>query len=257
MRDGVAGPRPDRLGRQPRRGAGRRRRCATCSSGPSPARSSSCCRWPTAPTRCVLRTTEALPPRRRPGPRPGRPVGGRAGGGRARRPVLRDLPDLAGPDAPGAAPPARPRAARRARPSTAPRSGSTPSWPAAAWCAASATCRPPGPACPATPSTRCSPSAWPTCRARWPPSPSTTWPSACRRRWSGVIVDFDGGGRYRCEMTDVRRRGAVHRRPGRHDLPARLDGAGRAQLLLEGPPGRRSGSGGGARQDAATGSEET
>ena len=42
----------------------------------------------------------------------------------------------------------------------------------------------PGPACRATPSTRCSPSAWPTCPARWPPSPSTTWPSACPRRWS-------------------------------------------------------------------------
>ena len=68
----------------------------------------------------------------------------------------------------------------------------------------------------------------------------------------GVIVDFDGGGRYRCEMTDVAARRAVHRRPGRHDVPARLDGAGRAQLLLEGPPGRRAG-----RAATATGSEET
>ena len=38
-----------------------------------------------------------------------------------------------------------------------------------------------------------------------------------------------------------RRLGAVHRGPGLHDLPARVDGPGRAQLLLEGPSGRRSG----------------
>ena len=50
------------------------------------------------------------------------------------------------------------------------------------------------------------------------------------RRWRPLPLRNDGRGRL----------GARHRRPGRYDVPARLDGPGRAQLLLEGPPGRRT-----------------
>ena len=61
----------------------------------------------------------------------------------------------------------------------------------------------------------------------------------------GVIVDFDGGGRYRCEMTDVVASELSIGDRVRDDLPARLDRAGRAQLLLEGAPGRRTARGAG------------
>ena len=129
----------------------------------------------------VLRTTDALVAAQRARVEAGVPsVADQVAAGRDDL-AVRDVPDLAGAAPPGAAPPARSRATRC--PDRAPLRGMEvrASWPAGASCAASATCRPPGPACPATPSTRCRPSAWPTCRGRWPPSPSTTWPSASRR----------------------------------------------------------------------------
>ena len=58
----------------------------------------------------------------------------------------------------------------------------------------------------------------------------------------GVIVDFDGGGRYRCEMTDVVASELVHRRPGLHDLPARR-GRPRACTITSGRPARPLGPG--------------
>ena len=49
--------------------------------------------------------------------------------------------------------------------------------------AACATCPRSGSAPGAGPSTRWTPSAWPTCRGRSPPSPSTAWPTRSARRW--------------------------------------------------------------------------
>ena len=54
-----------------------------------------------------------------------------------------------------------------------------------------------------------------------------------------AVLDFDGGGRFRCELTDVDAAG-WHRRPGRDDVPARGHRARRAQLLLEGAPAQLS-----------------
>ncbi len=34
-------------------------------------------------------------------------------------------------------------------------------------------------------------------------SPSTAWRSRCSRRWWSAVVDFDGGGRFQSELTDV------------------------------------------------------
>ena len=114
-----------------------------------------------------------------------RAIGGRAGGRRPRRPALCDLLDLARPHAPRAATPPRPRTARspdraplravevRLRRQPLPRVRLPP--------------HAPDPGLPelVTPSTRCSPSASPTCPAPWPPSPSTTSPSACpHRSWA-------------------------------------------------------------------------
>ena len=151
----------------------------------------------------VLRTTEALTAAQAARAEAGVPsVAEQVAAGRDDL-LVRDLPDLAGPDAPRAATTSRPRAPGRA--DGAPLRGvevRLRRQPLPGLRLPPHAARP-GPACRVTPSTRCSPSAWRTCRGRWPPSPSTTWPSACRHRWSGVIVDFDGGGRYRCEMTDV------------------------------------------------------
>ena len=38
----------------------------------------------------------------------------------------------------------------------------------------------------------------------------------------GVVVDFDGGGRYRCELTDADAAHGRDRQPGGDDLPALL-----------------------------------
>ncbi len=62
---------------------------------------------------------------------------------------------------------------------------------------------PAGCACAAAPSTRCTRCAWPTCRPPSPPTRSTGWRSRCARRWWPRVIDFDGGGRFQCELTDV------------------------------------------------------
>ncbi len=56
-----------------------------------------------------------------------------------------------------------------------------------------------------------------------------------------AVIDFDGGGRFQCELTDVDPDRGGHRRPRRDDLPPPLHAGRRPQLLLEGPAdqGRR------------------
>ena len=178
----------------------------------------------------------------RPSGRPGRPpdwptVAELAGVGRRRR-ALRPVPHLAGRAASGSPPGAPTPSAPAPRPPGAPPRGRAASRPATAGPAASATCRRPGCACAAAPSTRWTGCAWPTSAAGWPPSPSTAWPSRLSPPVVGAVVDFDGGGRYRCEMTDVDPDAVAHRHPGGDDLPAAQHGRGRPQLLLEGAAGR-------------------
>ena len=55
----------------------------------------------------------------------------------------------------------------------------------------------------------------------------------------GAVIDFDGGGRYRGEMTDVDPDAVAVGHPGGHDLPAPVQRRGCTQLLLEGPPAVR------------------
>ena len=50
-----------------------------------------------------------------------------------------------------------------------------------------------------------------------------------------AVIDFDGGGRFQCELTDVDPDRGGHRRPGRDDVPPPLHAGRRPQLLLEGP----------------------
>ena len=45
--------------------------------------------------------------------------------------------------------------------------------------------------------------AWPTCRPRSPPSPSTAWRTRLSPPVVAAVIDFDGGGRFQCELTDV------------------------------------------------------
>ena len=102
-------------------------------------------------------------------------------------------------------PPRRPTPSAPApRPCTGPRGGSTPSWPAAARCAASATC-PPTRACL---SCHAIDQMQPERLADVPGTVATFTIDHLAFSLSppvvGVIVDFDGGGRYRCEITDVR-----------------------------------------------------
>ena len=49
-----------------------------------------------------------------------------------------------------------------------------------------------------------------------------------------AVIDFDGGGRFQCELTDVDPASVDDRRPGRDDVPPPLHERRRAQLLLEG-----------------------
>ena len=58
-----------------------------------------------------------------------------------------------------------------------------------------------------------------------------------------VVLDFDGGGRMRCQLTDAAEDEVRHRPAGRDDLPAAGHRRRRAQLLLEGAadPRRREG----------------
>ncbi len=66
----------------------------------------------------------------------------------------------------------------------------------------------------------------------------------------GVIVDFDGGGRYRCEMTDVVASELAIGDRVTMTFRRVVDGPGRAQLLLEGPSGGRDPSRGARRVGA-------
>ena len=83
---------------------------------------------------------------------------------------------------------------------------------------------------------------WPTCRRRSPRSPSTAWPTASARPSSSAVIDFDGGGRFQCELTDVDPATRRDRRPRRDDVPPPLHQRRRPQLLLEGAAagGRRT-----------------
>ena len=167
--------RPGRAGRDHRRGSssGRRRRRRRCCAPPTRSRS-----------------------HRRGHHRAAADRGG------PRRPSLRHVPHLARPPDPRAAPPARPE-----RPA-APPSLRHEAWKfgfVASRCTECGTRHlPPARVCVgATPSTRWCPSGWPTCRPRSRPSPSTGWPTRCRPPVVAAVVDFDGGGRFRCELTDV------------------------------------------------------
>ena len=102
------------------------------------------------------------------------------------------------------------RTARPAPPSRAPRTGSSASSAAARRVRRRAPAAGAGLHAAAAPSTRWSRCAWPTCRARSPPSPST----ASRTRPSPpvvvAVVDFDGGGRFQSSSpTSTRRRCAI------------------------------------------------
>ena len=133
----------------------------------------------------ILRTTDALPAvqaaRREAGIRT---VAEQAERGPI-RPALRGLPVVAG-DAPARSLPVGPTpSAPTPRPRCGARGGSSASTPVGARCADSAIFPPPGSVCRARRWTRWCRSGWPTSGGRWPPTPSTSWPSACRRRWWG------------------------------------------------------------------------
>ena len=51
-----------------------------------------------------------------------------------------------------------------------------------------------------------------------------------------AIVDYAGGGRLSCELTDVDPQGRGDRQRARDDVPPPVHGPGRAQLFLEGAP---------------------
>ena len=55
-----------------------------------------------------------------------------------------------------------------------------------------------------------------------------------------AVLDFEGGGRLACELTDVEPDEGRDRRRARDDVPPALHGPGRPQLLLEGAPARAS-----------------
>ena len=52
-----------------------------------------------------------------------------------------------------------------------------------------------------------------------------------------VVLDFDGGGRFRCELTDAAADEVRDRPAGRDDLPPAGHGRRSPQLLLEGAAG--------------------
>ena len=70
---------------------------------------------------------------------------------------------------------------------------------------------------------------------RSPPSRSTTWPTRSSPPVVAV-VDFDGGGRFRCELTDVDPKAVAIGDPVEMTFRRLFTRRGRAQLLLEGPP---------------------
>ncbi len=114
IRDDVLGHRPQRQGRQPRRGAARtapRRRPRHRGPGRADRAGGDRrrCRRVAVPDHRAVAAGPGSADR-------GRPTSGRgAGDGRPRRPSVRPIPDVARRAAPRAAPPSRPRAPRRAR----------------------------------------------------------------------------------------------------------------------------------------------
>ena len=64
-----------------------------------------------------------------------------------------------------------------------------------------------------------------------------------------AVVDFEGGGRFTCELTDVEPDVGRDRQRARDDLPPPVHGSGRPQLLLEGAP-QALASAEGARSEA-------
>ena len=54
-----------------------------------------------------------------------------------------------------------------------------------------------------------------------------------------VVIDFDGGGRFQCQLTDASPDHDQDRRSGQHDIPSSAHRRRRPQLLLEGPAGLR------------------
>ena len=129
------------------------------------------------------RRRAGVPGHRRAGRRPAGSVAGRPDRRRRAAAPLPHVPDLAGPCCGGSRPAGPIPSGRRPPPRTGARRGSTASRPRGARPAAGGTCRPSGCAWSATPSTRWSSSAWPTCRARSPPTRSTGWRSRSTRRW--------------------------------------------------------------------------
>ena len=250
VRDGVLAPDLLGLGREPRRGARRRgavRRARARGAGPGHRRAVARRR-----RRCLRAADDAFVGRGAAGAGRGRrAVRGRAGGGGARRPLLRLVPDLAFAAAPRAAAPARPRAPG---------------------CADGAPLR----------GVEVRLRGEPVHRVRVPPhAPDAGLPQLPRHRPDaarapgrrarhgrhvhhrppGLLAVAAGDRRHhrlrrrralplRADRRPPRR--AVHRRPGVHDVPARVDGPGRAQLLLEGPAagrcGRRRGTDGAAER---------
>ena len=59
-----------------------------------------------------------------------------------------------------------------------------------------------------------------------------------------AVLDFDGGGRFQCELTDVDPATVDDRRPGRDDVPPAVHRRRRPQLLLEGTADRAANEGG-------------
>ena len=226
---GGGGRRPHDRDRQHRR----RPRVAaprpTCSTGPSRGRSSPSSSWPTAATSgCCARPTPSPPTQ---------PARDRRG---SRSRATRDdltyaaVPDLARASCAASRRGGPSPTARRPRPACAGRRGST-GWSAAVTRAASSTSRRAGSAWRAAPSTRWTRCGWPTCRPRSPRSPSTGWRTRLSPPVVAAVIDFDGGGRFQCELTDVDPTAVRHRRPRRDDVPPALHAGRRPQLLLEGP----------------------
>ena len=91
--------------------------------------------------------------------------------------------------------------------------------------------------------------AWPTCRPRSPPTPSTAWPTRLSPPVVAAVIDFDGGGRFQCELTDVDPAAVDDRRPGRDDLPPPLHRQ-TASTTTSGRPGRIRASADDTKEDS-------
>ena len=242
-------PGPDRVGGQPRGGAGRRRAVRRPRARRAGAGHRACCRWPTAPTRSILRTTDALGAARRDRAEAGVPsVAEQVAAGRDdlsyatfltwRGQLRREPPRRPDPERPGA-----------------PTVHRSEAWKYGFVASRCAVCgfrhMPPTRVCL---SCHAIDQMQPERLADVPGTVATFTIDHLAFSLSppvvGVIVDFDGGGRYRCEMTDVVASELAIGDRVDDDVPARVDGPGRAQLLLEGPSGGRDPSRGARRVGA-------